>query len=104
MGREAPHLAGVPPTAAAINSVSHMADIVPPKDSPKWTCSSIPPGKTDIPCASIVSVIALHLRIQTAFRRAAHSPLPTAAGAARGGHQRCLQRAVIVQRCGRKLT
>src|SRR5688572_11895192 len=47
----------VPPNAAALVPVSNVSEAnVPPNGSCMWVCTSMPPGMTSLPVASIVSM------------------------------------------------
>ena len=63
----------VPPKAAAMVPVSKVSEAaVPPKGSSMWVCTSIPPGITYLPVASITrSQVGRHVAEDTPARRAA---------------------------------
>ena len=47
----------VPPKAAAIVPDSKSsADVVPPNGMSRWVCTSMPPGSTSLPVASITAI------------------------------------------------
>ena len=51
----------VPPNAAALVPVSKSSlDVVPPKGMSRWVCTSMPPGISSMPVASITACAAVH--------------------------------------------